>query len=384
VKLQSQASLLAAINDDLSNLADAVTALSDPLGALTAQTATSSNTGILTATADSSAIARNHTIIVSNLATAGLVYSNLLSGGAGTSILPSETTTGDLQMQIGGPTGTVAGISITAGTNDTLTTLASSINQQSVANNWGISVSVVSDATGARLSIMSQKTGTPGAVAVINNTTSLDFNAPVGGSNASLTIDGVPYSSISNTITGAIPGVTLNLSTSAPNTPVQLTVGIDTEQITQAFNNFVAAYNRVITDINQQYKVDTATNSEGPLGSDSSLRGLQSLLLNRVTHSVPGNSGLVNLAALGINMNNDGTLTVGKTSGGQTMAQVLSSNAPAFVNFFQNASVGFANAFHTQLLTLTSPTQGLLNVDLAQNQTQQQNLTERLTVSKIS
>jgi flagellar hook-associated protein 2 len=101
VKLQSQASLLTAINDDLSNLADAVTALSDPLGALTAQTATSSNTGILTATADSSAIAGNHTIIVSNLATAGLVYSNVLAGGGATSILPSETTTGDLQIQIG-------------------------------------------------------------------------------------------------------------------------------------------------------------------------------------------------------------------------------------------------------------------------------------------
>jgi flagellar hook-associated protein 2 len=247
-----------------------------------------------------------------------------------------------------------------------------------VANNWGISASVVSDAIGARLSIMSQETGTPGAVAVMNNTTSLDFNAPVGGSNASLTMDGVPYSSISNTITGAIPGVTLNLSTSAPNTPVQLTVGIDTQQITQAINNFVAAYNRVITGINQQYKVDTKTNSEGPLGADSSLRSLQSLLLNSVTHSVPGNSGLVNLAALGINMNNDGTLTVGKTSGGQTMAQVLSSNPSAFLNFFQNASVGFANAFHTQLVSLTSPTQGLLNVDLAQNQTQQQNLTDTI------
>lgn len=378
VNLQSQASLLTAINNDLTALADAVTALSDPLGALTAQSATSSDPGILTATADSTAIAGNHTLVVSNLASAGLVYTDVVSGGAAVSILPSGATTGDLQIQIGGPTGKTADISITAGANDTLTSLAASINQQSTAQNWGISASVISDATGARLSITNQTTGTPGAVAITNNTTILNFNPPVGGSNASLTIDGVPYSGTSNSIEGAIPGLTLNLSSAAPTTPVQLAIGVDTQQITQAVTNFVAAYNRVITDINQQYTVNPTTKSEGPLGSDSALRTLQSLLLNSVTYSVPGNGGLVNLAALGINMNNDGTLTVGKTSGGQTMDQVLSANPQAFLNFFQNASAGFANSFHTQLLTLTSPTQGLLNVDLAQNKIQQQNLTDTI------
>jgi flagellar hook-associated protein 2 len=378
VQLQNQASLLTSINNDLSSLADAVTALSDPLGALTAQAASSSNTGILTATADSSAVAGHHSIVVNNLATAGLVYTNVVSGGAGVSILPADTTTGDLQIQIGGASGTVADISITAGTNDTLTTLATSINQQSAEKNWGISASVINDATGSRLSISSQATGNAGAVAILNNTTTLNFNAPVGGSNASLTIDGVPYSSISNTIAGAIPGVTLNLSSAAASTPVQLTIASDTQQITQAINNFVAAYNRVITGINQQYKIDPTTNLEGPLGSDSSVRTLQSMLLTSVTRSVSGNSGLVNLAALGINMNNDGTLTVGKTVAGQSMAQALSANPQAFVNFFQNAADGFVNGFHTQLLTLTSPTQGLLNVDLAQNKTQQESLADTI------
>ena len=378
ITLQQQASFLTAINDDLTNLSTAVTALSDPLGALTAQSAISSNPGILTATAGSTAISGNHNMVVSTLATVGLVYTDVISAGAGASILPPDATSGNLQIQIGGSSGKTADISITAGSNDTLTTLASSINQQSASNKWGISASVIQDATGARLSITSQTTGTPGAVAVIQNTTNLNFNAPVGGANASLTIDGIPYSSTSNTISGAISGITLNLSTAAPNTSVQLTVGSDTQQITQAIDNFVAAYNRIITDINQQYKVNSTTNSEGPLGSDSALRTLQSILLSSVTYSVPDNSGLVNLASLGINMNNDGTLTVGKTSGGQTMAQVLAANPQAFLNFFQNTSAGFANAFHTQLLTLTSPTQGLLNVDLAQNKTQQQNLTDTI------
>ncbi|HTZ81687.1 MAG TPA: flagellar filament capping protein FliD [Candidatus Acidoferrales bacterium] len=377
--LQTQASLLTGINSDLSNLANAVTALSDPLGALTSQSATSSNTSVLTATADSTAVAGNHTIVVSNLATTGTVYTNAVSGGANVSILPSGATSGDLTIQIGGSSGTTADIQITAGSNDTLTTLAASINQQSAQNNWGISAAVVTDATGARLTLSSQSTGSPGALAITNNTTSLTFNPPTGGTNSSFSIDGIPFSTTSNTVTGAIPGVTLNLASSAPNSSVELTVGPNSSQVTEAVNNFVNAYNTVINDINQQFTVNAATNSEGPLGSDSALRTLQSILMNDVTYSVPGNGGTVNLASLGINMNDDGTLTVGNTPSGQSMSEVLATNPQAFQAFFQNSTnTGFANNFNTDLTNLTDPTEGLLNVDLAQNQTEQQNLTDSI------
>lgn len=378
--LQTQAAALKQINDDLNNLATAVTALSDPLGALTAQAATSSNTGILTATATTAAPAGQHSLVVNNLATQGLVYADPVPGGSNVSVLPSGQTSGDLQLQIGGATGTTADIQITAGTNDTLTTLAGSINTLSAQNNWGLTASVVTDASGARLSIVNQATGTPGAIQVAANTTSLKFEDPVGGTNASVTIDGIPYQFTTNTVpAGAIPGVTVNLASAAPNTAVQLSVGPDVQQATTAINNFVSAYNTVINDINQQFAVNLATDSQGPLGPDSALRALQSSLMQDATYSVSGNNGLVNLAALGINMNDDGTLTVGTTPSGQSLTQVLTSNSAAFQNFFQNAtSAGFANNFHTDLTNLTDPTIGLLNVDLAQNKTQQQNLADNI------
>jgi len=377
---QLQAGALQSINSDLSALATAVTALSDPLGALTAQVATSSDTSVLTATATTSAPAGQHNIVVSNLATQGLIYADAIAGGANVSILPQGQTTGDLKLQIGGAGGTSADIQITAGSNDTLATLASSINSLSTTNHWGITASVVSDATGARLSIVSQATGTPGALAITTNTTSLNFNAPVGGTNASLTVDGTPYQYTSNAIpAGAIPGVTLNLASAAPNSTVQVTVGPDVQQATDAINTFVSAYNKVITDINQQFAVNPATDSQGPLGSDSALRSLQTNLMADITYSVSGNSGLVNLAALGINMNDDGTLTAGTTPSGQTLSQVLTANPAAFQNFFQNASsTGFANQFHTSLTNLTDPTLGLLNVDLAQNKTMQQSVADNI------
>ena len=374
--LQTQSGLLTSMNTDLSSLATAVSALSDPLGALTAQSATSSDTGVLNATADASAVAGNHSIVVNNLASVGTLYTNAVAAGANVSILAAGATSSDLQLQIGGPSGTTADIAITAGTNDTLTTLASSINQQSAQNKWGINAAVVTDATGARLTISSQATGTPGALAIANNTSALGFNAPIGGENASLTIDGVPYSSATNAINGAIAGVTLNLSSSAPNSTIEVAVGPDTQQVTSAINTFVSAYNTVISDINEQFTVDSATNSEGPLGSDSALRSLQTSLMNNATYAVSGSGGLINLASLGINMNDDGTLTVGTTPGGQSLSQVLAANPAAFQSFFQNASsTGFANNFHSSLTNLTDPTEGLLNLDLAQNKSQQQNLT---------
>ena len=50
------------------------------------------------------------------------------------------------------------------------------------------------------------------------------------------TIDGVPFSSATNTITGAISGVTLNLASASPATTVQLTIGPDANQATTAIH----------------------------------------------------------------------------------------------------------------------------------------------------
>jgi len=327
--------------------------------------------------------------ITTNTTTGTLYTADLAS--ADTSILPSGQGSGDLQLQIGGPNGTIQDIPITQGSNDTLNTLSDYINQQSSQNNWGVSANVVQDSGGYHLAIYSQAKGPAGALAFTTNTTiltttpnpatNLAFQAPTGGTDASVAIDGIGFKSHSNTISGAVPGITLNLASADPNTIVQLTVGPDASQATQAINGFVSAYNGIISNINRQYTVDPTTNSEGPLAADSSLRSLQTSLLNDVAYAVSGNSGnFVNLASLGINMNNDGTLTAGTTPDGQTLSQVLTSNPAAVQSFFHNASAtGFADSFKTDLTNLTDSTTGVLNADLAQNKTQQQNLTDEIT-----
>ena len=163
--LATQAGLLLGINNNLTSLATAVTALADPNGALAAISATSSQPSILSATAQNTAASGTHQISVSNLASTGTVFTNSVTNGD-TSFLTGGATTGDIQLQIGEASGVTRDIPITKGSNDTLNTLANYINKQ----NWGVSANVVNDASGARLAISSQATGVPGALAIAPTT----------------------------------------------------------------------------------------------------------------------------------------------------------------------------------------------------------------------
>ena len=359
--LSTQAGLLQGINNNLIALTTSVNELVDPRGALSALTATSSQDSILRATVQTSAAAGVHQITVTNLATQSLTYTDPVVDGI--------LNAGSFSIQVG--SGAAVAVPVTAG--ETLDQLASYIN----TSNLGVTANVISDANGERLSLLSNTAGQPGSISISSNTVAgLNFNTTAGG-NASLTVDGVPISSASNTIAGVIPGVTLNLTGADPGTSVQVTVGTDSAQITAAINNFVSAYNAVVQSINTQFTVDPTTNTQGPLGSDSSLRSLQSSLLHDITYSITGNSGLVNLASLAIDLNNDGTLSVNDTATADqpSLSSVLATNPGAVQNFFQNiAGTGFANTFSADLNNLIDATQGILTTDIAQNGAQSHDL----------
>src|SRR5712692_6070342 len=76
--LSAQAGLLAGLNNNLTTLAATAIALANPNGPLASQSATSSQTGILTASAQTTALPGIHQIVVSSLATTGTLYTNPL------------------------------------------------------------------------------------------------------------------------------------------------------------------------------------------------------------------------------------------------------------------------------------------------------------------
>ncbi len=191
-------------------------------------------------------------------------------------------------------------------------------------------------------------------------------------------------------MTGAIPDVTLTLVSADPATPVTLTVGPNTTAITNSIDNFVTEYNTVIGDINTQFAANPNTNTQGPLGPDTYLRTLQSSLAADITYTTTDptsvSSGLTSLAALGISTNSDGTLTVNQspidtpTAYSPGFPDVLAGNLSGVLNFFQNSSsTGFADNFNADLTNLTDPSEGILNQDLASNQSQQNGVTTEIT-----
>lgn len=348
----TETSVLAPIQSDLTALQSAVSALSDPLGVLTDQTATSSNPDALTATATSDAASGAHTISVTSLATTSSYYSDPVATSS-TPLATGNTFT----ISAGGTQ--VASIT-TSATDNTLDEIAAAINSQTSA----VQASVITDANGARLAIVSAASGTPGNLTVTGNldqtnNTAVNFTQAVAGNNAVLTVDGVPISSTTNTVSNVINGVTLNLTGPTGSTPTTLTVAPDTSSVSTAIENFVSTYNTAITVINAQFQVGTAGSGAQPLEADGSLSDAQQQLLQAITYSTAGTGGAVNLTNLGISVNNDGTLTVDTAS----LSAALSSNFSGVQSFLQTASTGFAANLGNVLTDLNDPTTGELTLD---------------------
>jgi flagellar hook-associated protein 2 len=240
-------------------------------------------------------------------------------------------------------------------TNNTLGQLANTINNQNI----GVTANVIQDSNGYRLSLVSTTSGAPGDVTISGNTSSLSFTKAATGTDASLVVDGIPISSASNTVSNVINGVTLSLGSPSPNTPVTVNVNPDTTQVTSAINTLVSAYNTVITEINSQFAVAGDGSGGGPLETDNSLREVQSQLLGALSYSVSDNSGIVNLASIGVNFNNDGTLSVDSGK----LSSTLSSNFSAVQNLLQNSTNGFSQNLSKVLSNINSPGTGILSLD---------------------
>lgn len=362
--LTQQTTAWAGINTSLSGLSDRVSALKDVLGVLNGQTAVSSQPGIVTASADNSAISGSHVVVVSGLASTSSYYTDPMAGSA-------TLTNGKITLRVGNNTAIDIPVDDAHRTR-TLSGLADYFN----GHDLGVQASVIQDANGSRLALVSKTTGLPGDLSITSDVAELHFNK-IGGKNAALTVDGIPISSAGNSVAGVIPGVTLKLSSASVGTEVQVSVGPDLNAVKRAISDFVNAYNSVMQAVNTQFTVNPQTNASGVLASDGTLRSLQSSLLQDAAYAMKGNNGITGLASIGVNMQNDGTLSIDDDK----LSEVLDQQFSDLQNFFQSAdskNSGFASPFSSDLLWLTDPISGSIGLDLKQINTNQQFLTQQI------
>jgi len=349
--LQNQATALTQLQSSSTNLDNDMQSLNSLTGPLSATIASSSNSTIVTGTSGSGSAIGNDVVVVNNLATTASWSSNTLANE--TTDLPPETFVIT--------TASGASATITTGNGiDTLDDLTKAINGE----NLGVTASVINDASGSRLAITSNTSGSAANFTVTSSDSSFGFTQAEAGTNASLTVNGISVTSASNTVTGAISGLTLNLLSASPGTAVTLSVAPDTSQASTAINQFVSDYNTLIGQLNTQF-TDTGS-GEGVLASDPSVRNLQSELLQALDYTAIPSSGdtsttVSNLSSMGISVNSDGTLSVNSS----TLNSALQNNYSDVQNFFQGSSLnGFANSLDQQLTSFISPSDGAFTVDL--------------------
>jgi flagellar hook-associated protein 2 len=135
--------------------------------------------------------------------------------------------------------------------------------------------------------------------------------APTLATDATLTVEGIPVTSHSNTVVDAVPGVTLNLLTA--NSTANVTVSTDKDAIKTKIQAFQDAYNKLNADLKAQTKYDAATKTGGPLLGDGTTVGIQSMLRALVGSNGPAESTIPRLSNLGLEIQSDGSLSTNST-----------------------------------------------------------------------
>ncbi len=361
--ITAQENALSQLQTEVGTVQSSFQALNDVDGVFSGVTATSADTAVINATTSSSAASGTHHVTVTNLATTGVSYSSPLSSASSTFAAGALTFTlgsGAVQtINIPGDSTTDSSGNTTTSTTTTLANAATYINQQKL----GISASVITDSSGARLALTSTTSGAAASVAVQSAPEGLTFTN-VAGMDANLTVDGVPVTSSTNTVSSAIAGVTLSLS-GISSSPIEVDVAPNTDQITAAVNSFVAAYNAAITDLNSQFTVTagstTNSNTTGVLETDPAARTIQNELLSAISVTSSSNATFKTLGELGITMNDDGTLTVDSS----TLSSALANNYSDVQSFFQSTtSSSFAENFSNMMSEMTDSTSSPIVLDV--------------------
>jgi flagellar hook-associated protein 2 len=361
----------------LTALQTALTGLQSALTELTSSTTyqtyaatfsanSTSASGVGTATTLPDASPGTYSVDVSQLATAETSVSSALGSGA-------AVGAGTLDISVGSST-----IDVPVSSSDTLQTIASNINSAAASGGVGVTASVVAGKNGDQLVLTSSETGTANAFSVSAGSTSSSglsalasqLDTPsTSATDAELTVDGIPVTSATNDVTGALTGVTMNLTSTGTST---LTIAQNTTPITTAVNDFVTAYNTYNSEVSELSSYNSTTGEAGVLLGDPTLQAIQNQISQVMGSTLSGNS-IGNLATLGITRNQDGSLSLNS----ETLSNDLSTNPSAVQNLFASTN-GVATQL-SSLVTNYSGSSGILQTRISDLNTDVSNLATQQT-----
>ena len=124
-------------------------------------------------------------------------------------------------------------------------------------------------------------------------------------------IDGFDIVGDTNTVTGAIDGVTIDLLAEAPGAPEALLVENDNAAVRESLDKFVETYNSLVDSLDELTAFNADAEIAGPLLGDSTVRSIRDQI-RREMSSVVNNPALAfsTLREIGIETQLDGKLSV--------------------------------------------------------------------------
>jgi len=350
--LQSQVSAYGTFSSALDTLQATLSALETP-SQLAGFSAAVADKTVATATASSTAVAGQYSLAVQNLATSAILTSKPVASSS------TAIGTGALTIAVGGNSTT---INISSSDN-TLGGIVNAINTAS--NNPGVSASIITTTTGARLVLSGTTTGAANAITVTQSggdggLSALVYN-PAGGTtnltqsqaaqDANFTLNGFAATSGNNVVSGAISGVTIDLvGASAANTSTALSVTPDTTAASTSIGTFVTALNGVLSSIQSLTAYDPSSQTAGPLQGNGTIEAFQNQLSQILDAVTSGAAGTNSLASIGIAANTQGTYDTNS----DTLSNALSSNLTAVGNLLGGTN-GIASKIDALIGGYTKP-----------------------------
>lgn len=310
-----------------------------------AKAAASSDETVLTATASNSASNGTYTMRVAQLATSGSYSPDDRFSDPATAVAPLLVGSETITVTIG--TGTPIVIPVTATT--TLNDIAAAVNNATPSKGTASIVNTGQTPPYA-LVIKSSSTGaTEGTVSFLASAGLTGYAPPlfdsgtaIAGDDAEFTITGIAgtITNSTNSVTGVIPGVTINLVSADPLTDVTISISDDKAGTTSKVQDFITAYNDIITYMAEKNKIEREengskiTNTFGPLAGTRIDENAIISLRNGMSSSTYASGTYVRIFAdLGITTERDGTLKFDSAKFQENLAKEPNSVNQVLKNF---------------------------------------------------
>lgn len=337
----------------------------------TGKLASSASPDAVTAIATPSAAVGNFKVEVSTLAASQSLASNAFSSttdviGTGTLTISLGTVgydavAGSVTSFVEKPDTTPVSVMIDSN-NNSLTGVRDAIN----AANAGLNASVVNDGTGYRLVIQSNNSGSENAISISVDDTGdgnstdnaglsqLAFNATAAnllqtaaGLDAELKINGLDVTSPSNSVSGAVEGVTFTLK-EVTSSAATIDITKDEAKAKAAVTSLIEGFNQFNAELNKLTAYNAATSTSSVLTGDATLRNLASNVRGALNATVANSGGQFStLAELGITTDViDGSLSLNNTKFAAILENDATDVAKVLAAFAtpSNANVEFVSA----------------------------------------